>query len=196
MNDYQFLLDFISSNKTREFTFVPNYGITYNEPKFKCKWKNIHEFFSPITDYEIQRLEEKMNVSIPLEYKYFLENVSNGLHLYLTSFCLDGKRTHYDRIRFAPQPFDIITKNTLERPKNATADMLFIGGYDWDGSCLYIDNSDGSVHLCKEWDTTSLKRWDSFYNMISSEVKRLKDLYGENGEKYSDDICSLPLPTT
>lgn len=74
--------------------------------------------------------------------------------------------------------------------------MLFIGGYDWDGSCLYIDNSDGSVHLCKEWDTTSLKRWDSFYNMILSEVKRLKDLYGENGEKYSDDICSLPLPTT
>lgn len=193
VNDYNFLLDFVSNNGKRDRDVTPDYGITYKENLFNSKWKSIHEVFFPITDEDISCLENKMAMPIHPDYKWFLQNISNGLHLYMTTLCLDGKRTHYDRSKYDPQPFDIITKNTLERPKNAKSNMLFIGGYDWDGSCLYVDNNDGSVHLCEEWDVTSLKRWDSFHSMLLDEVTRLKNLYGICGENYSDDIYSLPV---
>ena len=58
--------------------------------------------------------------------------------------------------------FDLVTLNTYnsERPKNATPDLFFFGGYDWDGSQVYLTNN-GKVHFCYPNDCTSLKNWDS-----------------------------------
>ena len=70
--------------------------------------------------------------------------------------------------------------------------MVFIGSYYWDGSRLYIDKSDNSVHFCKNDDATSKKKWDNFYSMLVDEVARLERLYGSNGERYNEDVCSLP----
>ena len=55
----------------------------------------------------------------------------------------------------AAQPFSIITANIRERPRNAADDHFFIGGYDWDGSYLYIDKRTSTVHYCDRDDATS-----------------------------------------
>ncbi len=192
ITDYNFLFDFVSHNGKREGIFVPNFGTCYQEDSFLCRWKTIHRIFVPIGNGEVSLLEKELHMSLPKDYSWFLRNVSNGLDLYNTTLCLYGKRTHYDRARSEPQPFNIITPNTYERPRNATSDMVFIGSYYWDGSRLYIDKTDNSVHFCSSDDATSKKKWDNFYSMLVEEIDRLKCLYGSNGERYNENVCSLP----
>lgn len=52
---------------------------------------------------------------------------------------LYGYRLNYIRdVNAAWQPYSLIEPNKFERPRNSTEDMFFIGGYDWDGSLLYM----------------------------------------------------------
>ena len=196
MDNYDFLFDFVSNNGKRRRNTVPNFGTCYQEDTFSCRWKTIHRMFVPISEDEASILEKDMHMSLPNDYRWFLLNVSNGLDLYNTTLCFYGKRTHYNRKETDPQPFTIITPNTYERPQNATDNMVFIGSYYWDGSRLYIDKTDNSVHFCSSNDATSKKKWNSFYSMLSEEITRLECLYGRNGERYDVDICSLPRAIT
>ena len=192
MENFNFLFDFVSNNGKRKSDTVPYFGTCYLEDSFSCRWKTLHRLFIPISEDDISLLEKDMLLSLPKDYSWFLQNVSNGLDLYNTTLCLYGKRTHYNRTKSDPQPFDIIIPNTYERPRNATSNMVFIGSYYWDSSRLYIDTKDNSVHFCNSSDATSIKRWDNFYSMLVEEISRLKCLYGNNGEKYDEGICSLP----
>ena len=83
--------------------------------------------------------------------------------------------------------------NCAEKPRNATSDMFFIGGYSWDGSKLYIDKRNNSVHYCKRYDSTSLKSWDSLAEMIISEVKRLYSLFDLDGKQIDENKSTIPV---
>ena len=107
----------------------------------------LHSIYKGLSNEEISKLEQELETDIPKDYKEFLK-FSNGLHIFNTTFCLDGLRTSYNRIKEIENrlPFSILTTNLYERPKNAKDEYFFIGGYDWgNGSHLYINKKNNSI---------------------------------------------------
>jgi len=153
----------------------------------------LHCIFHPLTETDIKTLEKDLGTVIPSDYKDFLAT-SNGLRVFNTTFTLDGLRKNYSRnSRDNFQPFDITTPNKLEKPKNAGDNVFIIGGYDWDGSYLFIDTETNKVHLCQNEDSTSLYEWKNFNKMLESEITRLIKLFDKNGKELNPDESTLPI---
>lgn len=150
--------------------------------------------FSPISTIELSILESSIGQDIPNEYSSFLMNFSNGLNLFLSRFCLYGFVSRINRqIGAIPQPFSLSQLNIYEHPKNSKDTFFFIGGYDYDGSKLYIDKQTGEVHYCKKNDSTSLYHWKNFDDMFSSEIKRLSAFFDDNGRMKVPYEKILPI---
>jgi hypothetical protein len=153
----------------------------------------LNELYPILNDDDITILEQKLNTEIPVAYKFFLMNYSNGLNVFVSTFYLDGIRKQIGRsVEASRQPYSIITTNTQERPKNAKDNYFFIGGYNWDGSHLYIDKETNKVHCCDRYDATSLSEWNSFEEMIVSEIKRIGIFFDSNGVEIDEDFSTLP----
>ncbi|WP_146894394.1 SMI1/KNR4 family protein, partial [Chryseobacterium rhizosphaerae] len=122
-------------------------------------WLNI--IYPKVKEEEIAALERELNSSIPESYKHFLMNYSNGGNFLSSTLSLDGLRRYLTRDPKANsrQPFSILTPNLYERPENAMKNFFFIGGYQWDGSLLYIDKDTNIVHCCELNDATSKVHW-------------------------------------
>lgn len=154
----------------------------------------LNYMFVPLSDIELVDLEKMLNVEIPISYVNFLKNFSNGLKILHSTLCLDGYRKINGRgIEAFYQPFSILTINGPERPQNAKDNYFFIGGYDWDGSNLYIDTETERIHFCSRWDATSLYSWDSLEDMLLSEIDRLYTLFTEDGRQIDENISTLPF---
>lgn len=143
---------------------------------------------------EILQLEKELDTSLPIEYKEFLMNYSNGVHILFATMSLYGLRRHMTRDpkENSRQPYSIITSNVHERPENAMDNYFFIGGYNWDGSRLYIDKKTNKVHCCERWDATSRIEWNSFQEMLLSELKRLYLFFDDEGREIDEDNSTLP----
>lgn len=110
------------------------------------------------------------------------------------TLCLYGYRYNYIRdMDHVWQPYSIIEVNKYkyERPLNASEDMFFIGGYEWDGSHLYM-TPDQRVHFCRRDDSQSLIFWDSLHSMLVSEIERLYTLFDSNGLQIDDSKPTTP----
>ncbi|WP_051437539.1 SMI1/KNR4 family protein [Olleya marilimosa] len=143
----------------------------------------LHNMYAGLTEDEISKLEEELETEIPKGYKEFLK-VSNGLHIFNTTFCLDGLRVSYNRKNAITNrlPFCLLTTNIYERPRNAKKEHFFIGGYDsGDGSHLYIDKNDNKVYRCKTNNVKPLNEWNNLNEMILDEIDRLIEIHNENG---------------
>lgn len=152
----------------------------------------LHTIYPPLSSTDIGSLEKELHKPLPVEYRTFLEH-TNGLNVFNTTLYLFGLRRNYNRdLDNVWQPFDIILPNTIEAPPNIKENVCIIGGYDWDGSYLYINSTDGSVHLCKRRDSKSIFNWKSFPEMLESEVKRLVTLFDGNGQEINPDESTLP----
>ncbi len=152
----------------------------------------LHSIYSPLTENEIWEIEKKIG-DMPNAYKEFLL-IANGLGVFNTTLSLYGLRRNYKRqVPDVWQPFDIVIPNTLEKPANANENVFIIGGYDWDGSYLYIDKLSGRVHICDRDNANSLYEWGDFENMLSSEIKRLSSLFDKDGKEFDPDECTLPF---
>lgn len=153
----------------------------------------LHCIYPPLNSDDIAVLEKELNQQIPDVYKQFLR-ISNGLSVFNTTLSLFGRRCNYRRSADDVwQPFDIVRSNTIEKPKNASENIFIIGCYDWDGSYLYIDANDSSIHLCETDDVKSLYEWKSFEDMLYSEVNRLTNLFDANGKEIDDEQSMLPF---
>lgn len=151
----------------------------------------LHSIYPPLEDFELSELEKKLGILIPDAYKVFLK-MTNGLKVFSTTFYLYGFRKRNTRtVDDAWQPFDLWIPNVAERPENASSNIFFIGGYDWDGSHLYIDPKTAKVYLCGPENATPLYAWSSFANMLDSEIKRLLTLFDKDGKEISPDESTL-----
>ena len=154
----------------------------------------LNSVYPCLSEQETAKLERQLGTTIPPEYRHFLQNISNGVNVLVTSFCLYGKRQN--RIRtstdVARQPFDICDL-VHEKPRNADENIFLIGGYDWDGSKLYIDKRDNRVYFCRQDDCTPLKSWVSLEAMLSDEIPRLYSLSDENGAQLDENQSTLPI---
>lgn len=154
----------------------------------------LNSVYPCLSEQDITELEAQLGTTIPFEYSYFLQNISNGMNVLVDELCLFGKRTNYTRTLMdaTQQPFSL--RDALEeRPRNATSDMFFIGGYSWDGSKLYIDKRDNRVYYCLQDDSTPLKSWDSLSKMILSEIERSGALFSNDGIQISESEPTVPV---
>lgn len=77
----------------------------------------LNTLYPPLSKNDVQALEKELGMEIPIDYKKFLLDVSNGLDILVGTFCLDGLRRNYKRSTDeSRQPFSIITANIRERP--------------------------------------------------------------------------------
>lgn len=155
-------------------------------------WLNI--IFPKLNNEEVALLEDNLRTTIPKEYKDFLMNFSNGCNILSSNLSLYGLRRQLTRDPKANsrQPFSLITPNLHERPENALENYFFLGGYNWDGSLLYIDKETNIVHCCERWDATSKVQWNSFQEMLLSELKRLYTFFDDQGKEIDEDVSTLP----
>lgn len=154
----------------------------------------LNSIYPCLSEQDIAELEAQLETTIPFEYSYFLQNISNGMNVLVDELCLFGKRTNYTRtlMDVTRQPFSL--RDALEeRPRNATPDMFFIGGYSWDGSKLYIDKRDNRVYYCLRYDSTPLKSWNSLSEMILSEIERLYALFSIDGKQINESEPTVPV---
>ncbi len=180
---YDYLGVEYSENGTQLIGKAPFLGIN--------AWLN--KLYPKLTDEDIIQLKSELKSDIPVDYEDFLRNFSNGLNILSSTFCLYGLRKQIGRgIEASRQPYSLITPNIFEKPKNSKENYFFIGGYNWDGSHLYIDKETKCVHFCKRWDATSLFMWCSFEDMLYSEISRIYLLFDENGKEFNEEISTLP----
>lgn len=114
------LLDLIGKYRHLGLEYVPETGATLigRAPHIGSEaWLNV--IYNPITEDDIVEMEKSMKRMIPVQYRDFLLNCSNGLNITSTTLCLFGCRTMIGRnIIASRQPFDLVTLNRYksERP--------------------------------------------------------------------------------
>ncbi len=154
------------------------------------------EFYTTLSTSDIECLEEQLGQKLPEEYAEFVSHVSNGLIWQWGTFSIYGLRKSYARgVDASRLPFSILTPNVDELCliKNAKNSCFFIGGYNFDGSKLYIDKMTNKVHYCARYDATPLYTWNSMEEMLISEMTRLHSLYTENGRLLGEsEKVTLP----
>lgn len=155
----------------------------------------LHCIYPTLNNEEIMMIEKEIGIRIPEAYKDFLLNCSNGLSIFLDTLNLYGFRKIYSRsIEQAWQPYSIFLPNTQERPKDARLNHLFIGGYNWDGSLLYIDTVTLKVHRSSGDCIEPLNTWNNFELMLLSEATRIHLLFHQNGRQINEDEPTTPSP--
>lgn len=168
-------------------------GYLIGKPAHLLKFAWLVRIMPPLTESEFLTMEKQYSIQVPSVYKEFLTTFANGLSLFSGIFALEGYRKHYRRDESALlQPFALDISNVFERPANAKDNYFFIGSYRNDGSVLYIDTETNHVHFCKRDDATSLYEWNSFEEMLSSEIDRIFSLYTDDGRPIDENQSTLP----
>jgi hypothetical protein len=104
---------------------------------------------------------------------------------------LDGRRTTYERSIDVREPFDLIVPNTLERLADAPDGALFFGGYDWDGSLVYLDQSERVVR-CDRDTAEPLNTWPDLSTMLWTEFVRLESRFDIDSGALDFDSRTTP----
>ncbi|MDQ3996486.1 MAG: SMI1/KNR4 family protein [Gemmatimonadota bacterium] len=154
----------------------------------------LHILFPALTPEEIRQVEAEIGRPLGPTFSSVLA-MHNGLSLFSDSLYIYGHRKSVRRTGAAVrQPFSIRTPNTLERPKDAAPSHLFVGGYESDGSHLYIDLRDSRVCRCTRRSAAPLNAWDDFFGMLNSEARRLATLFDSQGRRTASLEALAPAP--
>lgn len=190
------LLNLLKRYKHLGTEYVPQTGATLigRAPQIGSEaWLNF--MYETLSESDVVAMEKSIERKIPAQYRGFLLNCSNGLNIMNTTLCLFGCRKMIGRdIIASRQPFDLVTLNIYksERPRNATPDLFFFGGYDWDGSQVYFTD-DGKVHFCTRENCASLKEWDSLDDFLTSEIHRIYTLFDDKGAEIDESTPTIPV---
>ncbi len=151
-----------------------------------------HEIHAPLSAFEIAQLESDLGIEFPKVYADFLQR-TNGLGAFSNHLYLTGLRKSFTRKGEGVwQPFSIRTANDVERPRKSKPSYLFVGGYEPDGSLLYIDTASDRVYRCSERVANPLHEWPSFEIMLETEVRRLSTLFDRAGRRLYPDRPTTP----
>lgn len=152
----------------------------------------LHKIYRPLTENEIQEVENILGTNIPLSYKQLLKE-SNGCKFFNTTLSLDGFRRNYKRDEENIwQPFDLCITNVDERLFGASENIFFIGGYDWDGSLIYIDKISDQVKRCSVDNITPINIWQNLEIFLKEEIIRLESMFSLNGKQLNENTSTTP----
>lgn len=152
----------------------------------------LHTLFPPASDASIGRARTQLVATDAFDQyiRFLVEH--NGANFFLGSLAFNGIRGELiSRSSNDRQPFDLVELNRFERPKNAEAEVLFIGSYNWDGSLIYLEPS-GRVFVCNKRDATPYARWPNLVDMISHELSRLVQFYDREGRIIDNKAPRIP----
>ena len=144
----------------------------------------LHEIYNPLSNEDIQTIENECYNILPNSYKQFLMECSNGLSCFITKLNLYGLSKMSGRsVEAVRQPFSIIDANTFRLPDNATKKEFYIGRFGADGSIVYMNKETEKVYRCDRDDAFKIiTEWDNLFDLLISEIKRLSI---EFNNKYS-----------
>ncbi|HCC83782.1 TPA: hypothetical protein DEP96_02950 [Candidatus Uhrbacteria bacterium] len=148
-----------------------------------------------LKESEVNQLEIEVGKTIPDEYKQLLIQ-TNGLSIYSDSLSFYGLRADFIRNERAPWlAYSMVDPNNYERPRDAKDSYVFIGGYSYDGSSLFIDSNSGKVFRCAQFRASEIYNiWPDFWTMLTSEVERLDSLFNAEGKKKDPSRPTTPEP--
>lgn len=152
----------------------------------------LHATFPALTEEKVGRIVQLIRRRLPLELReFYLE--ANGLNYMLDTFVITGMPEGNVRAPNAPlMPYHIETLDVQERLRDAKANMVFFGAYDYDLSRIYMCENDPRVFYCSYDSSEPLGEWPSLYDCLSSEFARIDKLRAKNGELF--DLERSPLP--
>lgn len=156
----------------------------------------LHCIYAPLKIQSIKEIENRLDISLPISL-VILYSFTNGMNLFSDSISIWGARENYIRTGDAVwQPYDLADFNLHNaRPKDAKRSIIFIGGYNWDGSLLYFDAKAPSpevIYRCSRDSVKPLNRWVDVWTMLEEEIDRLSNLYGKDGLEVNPDTPTIP----
>ncbi|MFC1926048.1 SMI1/KNR4 family protein [Chloroflexota bacterium] len=156
----------------------------------------LHCVYSPLNIESIKEIERRLDMPLPISL-IILYSFTNGMNLFSDSISIWGVRENYIRTGDAVwQPYDLVDMNLpCERPRDANKSIVFIGGYNWDGSSLYYDakaSSPEAIYRCSRDSVIPLNQWTDLWAMLEEEIVRLSCLYGEDGLAINPDTPTIP----
>lgn len=156
----------------------------------------LHTVFPGLDEPAINELQVSVRGVIPDHHRAFLQ-LGNGLSLFL-KLALYGLRTSFDRGGDAArQPFHMKTSNTAERPAGARGEAVFIGGYSYDGSKLYVLPDDERVYHCPRLEAAPVWNvWPNLETFLNAEISRFETLFDERGKLINPDQPTAPAAGT
>jgi hypothetical protein len=151
----------------------------------------LHSLYPGLDDEELDALTDALDRTVPGVYADWLR-LTNGLELFVTTLALYGVSRDSRRDSQNRQPFDLSIHNVHDRPGDAGDECFFIGGYDWDGSLLYLRGEDEQVYRGTRESVDPLNEWDSLESMLLSEFDRLSEHFDEQGRERDPDRPTIP----
>ncbi|WP_442511136.1 SMI1/KNR4 family protein [Novipirellula sp. SH528] len=154
----------------------------------------LHAYYAPRPKAEWDKY--KMNLPTHLRELY---DECNGLTLFGTSLSIYGIRTHFKRGDSAAfQPFDLLQHDKECRLVNHPLttnrdDRIFFGGYDWDGSSVYVVPKNKRVYWCRDGTAEPELEWPSIKRFLTAEYDRILGLYDDQGYPKDDDVSTAPV---
>jgi hypothetical protein len=150
----------------------------------------LHRFYKGLSDDQIALMENQIRMRVPNVLRdLFYE--TNGLKFFNTTFSISGYVYLFKREIGYWQPFSIKT-DFLERPKNATQNQFYFGGWDWDGSKAYLDIETNKVYRCARRDASPLNEWDNLEKFLLTEYERLVSIHDEEGKPLNPNLPTTP----
>jgi len=152
----------------------------------------LHSIYKGLTELEIAEMEKQIHQKLPKELFDFYK-LYNGAQLFSGALSIDGLRRNFSRnVDASRQPFSMETTNVDERIRNAPANAVFFGGYDWDGSLVYCCHGAEGVFRCDRESAEPLNRWTSLRDFFDQEIDRLSMLFSKDGKQIDEDRPTVP----
>lgn len=183
---WSYLGEKIATNGTRLIGHIPHVGTE----------AYLHSIYCGLQDSQIKEIESLIQRNIPTDYKVFLK-LGNGISLF-QKLSLDGLRFNYARdADSSRQPFHMQDVNTWERPKGANPLAVFVGGYSYDASKLYMLPDSPRIYHCPRRDgLTVLNAWPNLGKLLSTEIDRLAKCFDKQGKLIHTNKPTAPLAGT
>lgn len=153
----------------------------------------LHVTFPALSEEKVGRIVQLIRRRLPPELREFYLD-ANGVNYMLDTLVMTGLPEGNVRAPNAPpMPYHIETLDVQERPRDARADMVFFGAYDYDLSRMYMRKNDPRVFYCAYDSAEPLGEWPSLYDCLSSEFARIDRLRDKNGERFDLEGSLLPF---
>jgi hypothetical protein len=160
---------------------------------WKAPQAYLHVFFRGVSGETLNNFMLNEGMLLPPHVHDYLMQFNGGSFFQgsLSLFGITNGTVSRDPMR--RQPFDIRLYNKQSRPSNAKPDEFYIGGYDWDGSLIFVRENDSKVYRRDRKSGEIKNTWISFDQFLEQELMRIRQLVNRDGTWIDPNAPTCPL---